>query len=81
MMIGIYGSRIEKIRASLYFFYYTFIGSFLLLISIFKIYYFIGSISMIYIGIIRLPLILQVYMILSVILAFSVKIPSIPFHI
>ena len=81
IMIGIYGSRIEKIRASLYFFYYTFIGSFLLLISIFKIYYFIGSISMIFINVIRLPLDLQIYIILSVILAFSVKIPSIPFHI
>nr|WJJ70191.1 NADH dehydrogenase subunit 4 [Cordagalma sp.] len=81
IIIGIYGSRIEKIRASLYFFYYTFIGSFLLLISIFKIYYFIGSISMIFINVIRLPLDLQIYIILSVILAFSVKIPSIPFHI
>ena len=36
---------------------------------------------MFYIGIIRLPLYLQVYIILSVILAFCVKIPSIPFHI
>jgi NADH-ubiquinone oxidoreductase chain 4 len=43
LIIGIWGSREEKVKAAFYFFFYTLIGSLLMLISIFKIYSIIGT--------------------------------------
>ena len=81
VLIGIYGQREERVRASYYFFFFTFIGSFFLLIGIFKLYYYVGSTSFIFINKIRLPLDIQIIMIIGMILSFAVKIPMIPFHI
>lgn len=38
LLIGIWGSREEKVRASYYFFFYTFLGSVFMLLGIFKLY-------------------------------------------
>jgi NADH:ubiquinone oxidoreductase subunit 4 (subunit M) len=43
LIIGVWGAREEKIRASYYFFFYTLVGSVLMLLSIFYIYYITGS--------------------------------------
>ena len=38
LLIGVWGSREEKVRASYYFFFYTFAGSVFMLLSIFQLY-------------------------------------------
>lgn len=38
LLIGVWGSREEKVRASFYFFFYTFIGSVFMLLGLFQIY-------------------------------------------
>ena len=43
LLIGIWGSRLRKIRAGFLFFFYTLVGSLLMLISIFIIYTFVGT--------------------------------------
>ena len=43
LLIGIWGSREEKVRASFYFFFYTFIGSVFMLLGLFQIYRVTGT--------------------------------------
>jgi NADH:ubiquinone oxidoreductase subunit 4 (subunit M) len=43
LIIGLWGSREEKVKAAFYFFFYTLIGSLLMLISIFKLYTLVGT--------------------------------------
>gem|GEM_PF-2285233 len=43
IIIGVWGSREEKVKAAFYFFFYTLIGSLLLLVSIFKLYSLTGT--------------------------------------
>ena len=43
LIIGIWGSREEKIQASYYFFFYTFIGSVFMLLAIFSLYGYAGT--------------------------------------
>lgn len=45
LIIGIWGSREDKIQASYYFFFYTFIGSVFMLLGIFLFYSYVGSTS------------------------------------
>ena len=81
ILIGVYGSRYEKIKAAYYFFFYTFIGSILLFLTILKIYYYIGSYSILNLKYLKLPLYLQYYFFIGCIFSFAVKVPMIPFHI
>lgn len=43
LLIGIWGSREEKVRASFYFFFYTLLGSVFMLLGIFLLYYTTGT--------------------------------------
>lgn len=43
IIIGIWGSREEKVRAAFYFFFYTLVGSLFMLLCIFKIYELTGT--------------------------------------
>lgn len=43
LIIGVWGSREEKVKAAFYFFFYTLVGSLLMLISIFKLYSLTGT--------------------------------------
>ncbi len=81
LLIGIWGSREEKVKAAFYFFFYTLIGSLLMLISIFKLYSVIGSTN--YQGILNLeiPSYLQFWFFIGFTLSLAVKIPMIPVHI
>nr|YP_010036185.1 NADH dehydrogenase subunit 4 [Blackfordia virginica]QQW46714.1 NADH dehydrogenase subunit 4 [Blackfordia virginica] len=81
LVIGIWGSREEKIKAAFYFFFYTLIGSLLMLLSIFKLYSLIGTTNYFNIITIDLPSNLQFWMFLGFFASLSVKIPMIPFHI
>ena len=81
LMIGLWGSRVEKIKAAFYFFFYTLIGSLLMLVSIFKIYQFTGTCNYANLVNIILPESVQLWLFLGFFLSLSVKIPMIPFHI
>ncbi len=81
LMIGIWGSREEKVRAAFYFFFYTLIGSLLMLLSIFKIYSLTGTTNYLNLITIEIPSSLQFWLFLGFFASLSVKIPMIPFHI
>ena len=81
LIIGIWGSRREKIGAALYFFLYTLVGSLLMLVRILYVYYELGSTS--YLSLIEYKLDFNVQLILwlAFFASLAVKIPKVPFHI
>ena len=81
LIIGIWGSREEKVKAAFYFFFYTLIGSLLMLLSIFKIYSLTGTTNYLSLLNIEIPSSLQFWLFLGFFASLSVKIPMIPFHI
>lgn len=80
LVIG-WGSRQEKTRAAYYLFFYTFISSILMLFSIIKFYILVGSINMDIAYITGVPVYFQKWGFICMFIAFSVKVPMIPFHI
>lgn len=81
LIIGVWGSREEKVKAAFYFFFYTLIGSLLMLISIFKLYSLTGTTNYFNLISIEIPAYIQFWMFLGFFASLSVKIPMIPFHI
>lgn len=81
LIIGVWGSREEKVKAAFYFFFYTLIGSLLMLLCIFKLYSITGTTNYLNLVTISLPTSLQFWMFLGFFASLSVKIPMIPFHI
>jgi NADH:ubiquinone oxidoreductase subunit 4 (subunit M) len=81
LIIGIYGSRENKIMASYYFFLYTLLGSFLLLLGILYIYNLTGTTSYDIIGKFPLTQEEQVVLFLCFFFPFAVKVPMLPVHI
>ena len=81
LVIGVWGSREEKVKAAFYFFFYTLIGSLLMLISIFKLYSLTGTTNYFNLITINLPSSIQFWLFLGFFASLSVKIPMIPFHI
>lgn len=81
LIIGVWGSREEKIQASYYFFFYTFIGSVFMLLAILKIYSYVGSIDYWGLYCFKLELNLQNFLLLGFVISFAIKIPKVPFHI
>lgn len=79
MIIIIWGSRLEKFKAAYYLFFYTLIGSLIMLLSFFYIYNEIGSTSWYYLNIIKLNKSLVIC--ISIIISMAIKIPILPFHI
>jgi len=78
LIIGVWGSRVEKVKASYYFFLYTLSGSLLLIIGILYLHVTVGSTFIFYLTI---DLHYQYYLWLLFFIAFAVKIPIFPFHI
>jgi proton-translocating NADH-quinone oxidoreductase chain M len=81
LIIGIWGSRTRKIKAGYQFFLYTLIGSVLMLLAIFIIYFETGTtdyqlISNIYFSDRR-----QIILWLGFFISFAIKVPMVPFHI
>ena len=81
LMIGIWGSREEKIKAAFYFFFYTLIGSLLMLICIFKLYSLVGTTNYLNLINIEIPSSMQFWLFIGFFASFSVKIPMVPVHI
>lgn len=81
LIIGVWGSREEKVTASFYFFFYTLIGSFLMLISIFKIYSITGVNNYLFFLHLEISPFYQKWLIIGFLIALSVKIPMVPVHL
>ena len=81
IVIGIWGSREEKVRAAFYFFFYTLVGSLFMLLCIFKIYELAGTTNYQTLLSLEVPYNIQVWLFLGFFFSLSVKIPMIPFHI
>nr|YP_001633639.1 NADH dehydrogenase subunit 4 [Negombata magnifica]CAM06604.1 NADH dehydrogenase subunit 4 [Negombata magnifica] len=81
LIIGVWGSREEKIQASYYFFFYTFIGSVFMLLGIFTLYSYAGSTDYQTLCCLKLEKELQYFVFLGFFLSLAIKIPKIPFHI
>nr|AIA61057.1 NADH dehydrogenase subunit 4 [Cyanidiaceae sp. MX-AZ01] len=80
-IIGIFGSRIRKIRASYQFFLYTLIGSLLILIAILLIYFETGTTNINILYNVDFTERRQQLIWLAFFASFAVKVPIIPFHI
>lgn len=81
LIIGIWGSREEKVKAAFYFFFYTLIGSLLMLLCIFKLYSLTGTTNYLNLITIEIPSSIQFWMFLGFFASLSVKIPMVPVHI
>jgi proton-translocating NADH-quinone oxidoreductase chain M len=81
ILIGIYGSRVRKIHAAYMLFFYTIVGSILMLFSIIYIFIHAGTLNLQLLWNIEFDTVLSNFLWFSFFLSFSVKIPIFPFHI
>jgi len=80
-LVGFLGSRARKIRAAYLLFFYTLVGSLLMLIGLIYIYSKVGSLNIEYICSFNFTNIEQKYLWFAFFLSFASKIPMFPFHI
>nr|YP_654334.1 NADH dehydrogenase subunit 4 [Astrangia sp. JVK-2006]ABG02308.1 NADH dehydrogenase subunit 4 [Astrangia sp. JVK-2006] len=80
-LIGIWGSREEKVRASFYFFFFTFAGSVFFFFVILFLYQTTGTTDYFLLLNMKLSFNVQKWALVGVFLSFAVKLPLIPFHI
>lgn len=80
-IIGVWGAREQKITAAYYFFFYTLLGSVVMLISIMYIYTISGTTDYVTLMGYELEEKVQKLVFLAFIASLAVKIPLYPFHI
>jgi NADH-ubiquinone oxidoreductase chain 4 len=76
ILIGIFGSK-EKLRASFYFFLYTFLGSLYMLLSIISMLSLMGCTDFNILSKSNFLFLSQVFMFIGIFIAFAVKTPVI----
>lgn len=81
LIIGIWGSREEKVLAAYYFFFYTFIGSVFMLLAIFFLYDQTGTTGYQALCSQQYDRGFQYLIFLGFFLSLAIKIPKVPFHI
>jgi proton-translocating NADH-quinone oxidoreductase chain M len=81
LLIGVWGSRTRKIRASYMFFFYTLGGSILLLLSIMSIYAEIGTTDYQVLLLHEFSPYRQKLLWIAFFISFASKVPMVPFHI
>lgn len=81
LIIGVWGAREQKITASYYFFFYTLVGSVLMLLSIFYIYSITGTTDYLTLLNYNIDKDAQNIIFLCFFASLAVKIPKFPFHI
>lgn len=81
LIIGVWGSRLRKIRANYLFFYYTLIGSMFFLLSIVYIYVNVGTTDLDLLKFHNFTFTEELFLWLGFFLGFMVKVPMIPFHL
>ena len=80
-LIGMYGSRARKIRASYFFFMYTLIGSLFLISSIIYLYSVVGTSRYESLSAYDFSFNQELFLWLGFFISFAVKVPMLPFHI
>lgn len=80
-IIGVWGSRIRKLKAGYQFFLYTLIGSLFMLLSVFYLFFEAGTTDFQILNTIVFSEEKEIFLWLAFFLSFSVKVPMIPFHI
>lgn len=80
-IIGIWGSRTRKIKAAYQFFLYTLVGSILMLLAIFLIYFETGTTDFQLLLNAEFSETKQLFLWLAFFASFAVKVPMVPFHI
>ena len=81
LIIGVWGSRERKIRASYFFFLYTLLGSVLMLLSILYIYYQVGTTDYEILLTFTFSELEQKIMWFTFFASFATKVPMIPVHL
>jgi len=81
IIIGVWGSRTRKIKAAYQFFIYTLIGSVLMLLAIFLIYFETGTTDFQLLLNVTFSEKKQFILWLAFFASFAVKVPMVPFHI
>jgi proton-translocating NADH-quinone oxidoreductase chain M len=81
LIIGIWGSRTEKISAAYQFFLYTLMGSLFMLVAIIIIFLLIGTTNAWEIKGYQFPSLMEKLFWISFFLSFAIKIPMYPFHL
>lgn len=81
LIIGVWGTREEKIQASYYFFFFTFVGSVFMLLAIFLLYSHAGITDYQTLCSLKIESKLQYFLFLGFFLSLAIKIPKMPFHI
>jgi len=81
LIIGIWGARKEKISAAYYFFFYTLVGSILMLIGIIYLYTEYGTTDYFILLTKNIEYNTQLLLFLAFFASFAIKIPKFPFHI
>nr|WQF69693.1 NADH dehydrogenase subunit 4 [Ceramothamnion sp.] len=81
LIVGVWGSRLRKIRAAYQFFLYTLVGSLFMLLGIIYIFFNKGSFDLQILSLSNFTLLYQLILWLSFFASFAVKIPMVPFHI
>lgn len=81
LLIGLWGSRERKIRAVYLFFFYTLVGSLLMLVGILYIYSKFGTFNLEYLFTCVLTFEEQCWLWLAFFFSFASKVPLFPFHI
>jgi len=82
LIIGVWGARKEKITAAYYFFFYTLVGSILMLMGIIYLYNLAGTTDYLeLLGSASIDKNVQNWLFLAFFASFAVKIPKFPFHI
>lgn len=81
LIIGFWGARTRKIKAGYQFFLYTLIGSVLMLLAIFTIYFETGTTDYQLVYNFNFSDRRQILLWLAFFLSFAIKVPMVPFHI
>nr|QJH88477.1 Nad4 [Pterocladia lucida] len=81
LIIGIWGSRVRKIRAAYQFFLYTLVGSLIMLVGLVFIYFQTGTTDTQLLWQVSFSEFRQLLLWIAFFSSFAVKIPMIPFHI
>ena len=82
IMIGVWGSRVEKVTASYYIFFYTLVGSLLMLLSIMILYKEYGTTDyLVLLNSNSLDMTTELIVLVGFLASLGVKIPSWPVHI
>jgi len=81
-IVGLYGSRERKIRASYFLFLYTLVSSILMFVAVLVIYFKTGTTSYLVLRTFcPLNFSFENFCFLAFFLSFAVKMPLVPFHV